>query len=211
MEGPVIAVGKTIHIEADNLATICHYPESIFFHGRRRAKSYILPVADLAGSELGRNKLPEKFTGLLIKAHQVSAIHNVALISGGFVIRSGKHFPKGYRSCPIGLRAQLGDPANVLCPREVYFLRLVIHFPRVDLHWQVGRISNHVSRPIAAPCRPFPGPTSCRRDGGIRRTPGVFTAIRGCLGASFCSAIGSGASLILTGRESSHGSQADNE
>ncbi len=152
LEGAIVAVRHAVNVEADHFATIGDDPEAVFLDGGRGANPDVFPVAHLAGPELGHRELPEEAPGFLVEAHENALVTDDILVPRRLVVGADEDLSIGHCAVPVGLRARLGDPADVPGSAEINFLGLIIHLAGIDR--EVPGIAHHVAGGVTAPGRP---------------------------------------------------------
>src|SRR5436190_10474050 len=111
-ERPVVAIGKSVHIEANDFAAAGDAINAIAFNGGRREQTEIFPVVDFAGGEFGNDQLPDEFAGFFVKNHQDAAVAGMFGIARSIVVGADENFAARHGDVAVALRAELGDPLH---------------------------------------------------------------------------------------------------
>src|SRR5207302_9285359 len=110
---------------------------------------------DFARFELWHDELPEKFTGLFIKAQQNAAVALMLRVARIFVVGADEDFAVGDDNIAVSLRTERGHPLDVFGGFHVDLFGAGLGLAGVEAVGQTfgGRI--HVaSGVVAAPTRP---------------------------------------------------------
>ena len=157
LERAVVAVGHAVHVETHHFTPAGDDINAVAFDGGGREDAEAFPIVDLAGGELGHNLLPEERAGLFIEAHENAAVALVPFVARRFVVGADENFAACDRHVAVALRAELGDPLEVLdCVRaDVVRAGLELDLAERIGQTALGRI--HVADILAAPLRPVGG------------------------------------------------------
>ena len=157
LEYSVVAVGHAIHVEADDFTAVGDDISLIAGDGGRGAEADEFPVADLAGTELRDDQLPEEIAGFLIEAQQVPTVAGLAGIARRFVIRADEDLAVGDDRVAVGLGAELGGPEDVFRTGEIDGFILRVDCTGIDIGGNALGLGDHVAGGSAAPHWPVLG------------------------------------------------------
>src|SRR5215510_13597961 len=115
----VLAIAEALSVEAHHLTSIRDVIKAVTFDERRGAYALKGPIIDAPGSELLVGLLPQKRAVRLTKAHQHTSIAALLRVPHRFIISADVDLPACDYRITVALRAECGDPLDVLLGLEV--------------------------------------------------------------------------------------------
>ena len=151
----VLAVEEALGVEADDFAAVGDDPEPVALDQGAVADALLRPVDGPAGGELLGRVLPEELAVGAAEGQQAAQVDvgRVAFEPAGPVVGGAEDLVAGDDRRAVGLRAELGDPADVLGGRLVPRPGLAIEVADVplgrDVRARAACCCDRASRPIA--------------------------------------------------------------
>ena len=140
----VLLVAEPFDVDGKQHGAIADVVQRLAVDERGRGDALIRPVVRASGLELRVRVLPQELAVGFAERHQHAAIAGLLRIAQPFVVRADEHHAAGDDRIAVALRAEIGDPLDVL-------LRLDVPVGRQPLgvrhHVAVGRAAPH--RPVA--------------------------------------------------------------
>ena len=122
-EGTVVAVGQALGVHADDLAPVVHEIHAVALYRGRRRHAGLRPVVVDVLLAFRDDRLPQQRAGLLVEAHEDSAIALVPRIARLLVVRADVDAPSGNDRGGIRLRSQRRRPEHVAARLRIKEIR----------------------------------------------------------------------------------------
>ena len=112
----VLVVVKALGVEADDLAAAGDEPQPVPFDAGRAADAHQRPIVHAAGGQLLARVLPEELAVGFVEAQEHAQVDRgrIALQIAGAVVGADVDLAVGDDRVAVGLRAEPGDPLDVL-------------------------------------------------------------------------------------------------
>ena len=151
----VVAVRHAFDVEAEDFAARGDDVEAVAFDDRRGEQAEAFPVVDLAGLELGDDKLPVERAGLLIEAEEDGAVAEMLLVAWHVVVGADVDAAISDGGVAVALRAELHGELHVLLRGAVVILGALHELARLEAVGQARGDRIHIAVLSAAPLAPI--------------------------------------------------------
>ena len=138
----VLVVAESVDVETEHDATIADVVETLTFDQWGRGDTLVRPIVGATGLELRVRLLPEELAVRFAEGHQHAAVAALLWIAEQFVVGADEHHAFGDDRIAVALRAEVGDPLDVL---------LRLHVP---LGWDVLHVRDLIAIRRSTPHRP---------------------------------------------------------
>ena len=129
LERPVVlaVVPEALDVHRHDLAAVRHVVRDPVFDERRRTDALERPVVRAPGGQLVVDGLPEERAIRLLERHEDALVALDRRVLHRFVVGPDEHDAVGDDGIAVGLRAELGDPLDVLLRLDVPARRQILH------------------------------------------------------------------------------------